>query len=58
MCIDEEWDVEKFHRTIKITGLDEDDKDELSVALDNAQTRLRMLKKGIKPEELFERIPA
>ena len=59
ICIDEGWNVEKFHKTIKIKGLDEDDVDEVELAIDNAQTRRSLLKQGINPEQYYSsRLPA
>lgn len=53
LCIDEKWTREKFHEKVKIKGLEEDDKEELELAIDNAAARLSLLKQGINPEEYF-----
>jgi hypothetical protein len=59
LCLDLDWDTKAFFRKVKITGLQEDDLDELELAIDNAQTRRALVKKGITPQEYFSaRLPA
>lgn len=59
LCLDLDWDAKAFFRKLKITGLQEDDLDELELAIDNAQTRRTLVKKGISPQQYFStRLPA
>jgi hypothetical protein len=59
LCIDEDWDIEDFRKKISVKGLDEDDLNELELAIDNAEVRRKLMKKGIDPEEYYSRrIPA
>jgi hypothetical protein len=59
LCLDLDWDNRAFFRKVKITGLQEDDLEELELAVDNAQTRRALVKKGISPQEYFSaRLPA
>ena len=59
ICIDQGWDTDKFHKKVKTKGLDEDDVDELELAIDNVQTRRSLIKQGINPEQYYaSRLPA
>lgn len=58
ICIDEDWDLQKFSKKVTVKGLDEDDQDDLALALDNAQLRRKLLKEGISVEDFFSKIPA
>ena len=59
LCIDLDWDAATFNKKINVVALDEDDVDELTLAIDNAQTRRSLMKRGIKPEDYYSaRIPA
>jgi hypothetical protein len=55
LCIDLSWTPEAFSKNIEIVGLDEDDAEEVLLAIDNAQIRIQLLSKGIKPEQYFAR---
>lgn len=59
LCLDLDWDTKAFFRKVKVIGLQEDDLEELKLAVDNAQTRRTLVKKGISPQEYFAaRLPA
>lgn len=59
LCIDMNLDVPLFHNRIRVSGLQEDDAEELELALDNAQTRRTLLMKGTNPDQFFSsRLPA
>ena len=59
LCLDLDWDNKAFFRKVKIAGLQQDDSEELELAIDNAQTRRALVKKGISPQEYFSaRMPA
>jgi hypothetical protein len=53
LCIDLDWDVDMFRHKVRIVGLDEDDAGELALAIDNAQTRRSLIKRGINPKEYY-----
>lgn len=53
LCIDLDWHADVFHQKVQIVGLDEDDADELELAIDNAQTRRSLIKRGINPKEYY-----
>lgn len=60
LCIDMNWPSEKFHKAIKISGLEEDDIIDLDVAIDNAQLRRKLTRNGVTDlKEYFQtRLPA
>lgn len=60
LCLDMDWSGDKFKKTIKVAGLQEDDVDDLELAIYNAQLRRKLKKKGVKDmKEYFDsRIPA
>ncbi len=53
LCIDLDWHADVFHQKVKIVGLDQDDAEELELAIDNAQTRRSLIKRGINPKEYY-----
>ena len=59
ICIDLDLDKNTFQEKIKIEGLQDDDIDDVTLAIDNAQLRRRLHKKGVSPEEYYStRLPA
>jgi hypothetical protein len=59
LCLDLDWNSKAFFGKVKIIGLQQDDLEELELAIDNAQTRRALVKKGISPHEYFSaRLPA
>ncbi len=53
ICIDEDWDTPKFEKKVSVVGLQEDDLDEMRLAVDNAQARRNMIRQGISPETYY-----
>ena len=53
LCIDKGWTADVFSKRVKIQNLQEDDVDELSLAIDNAAMRLTMIRNGIDPKAFF-----
>jgi hypothetical protein len=53
LCIDLNWTSDAFKKNIRIIGLDEDDMQDVELAIENAQTRIQLLKRGIQPEQYF-----
>lgn len=60
LCIDMNWGTEKFRKNVKVMGLDDDDIIDLEVAVNNAQLRRKLIKKGVTDlKEYFDsRLPA
>ena len=53
LCINMQWSGKVFFEKVIITNLQEDDYDELLLAIDNAEARLEMMRKGINPKDFF-----
>jgi len=60
LCLDMDWSADKFKKSLKVTGLEEDDFDDVELALENAQLRRKLKSSGVKDmKEYFEsRLPA
>lgn len=60
LCLDMDWSSERFKKNVKVAGLEEDDYDDVDLALYNAQLRRKLKKNGVKDlKEYFEtRLPA
>lgn len=58
ICIDLNWDAETFRQHISITNMDEDNLEELQLAIDNAQTRRVLILRGMSPDQYYSsRLP-
>jgi len=53
VLIDLDIDKNKLDSIVKVTGLQDDDADDLALAIDNADLRRKLLKKGVSPEEYY-----
>jgi hypothetical protein len=53
VTVDLSLDTRTFNELIKIKGLDEDDMDEVQLAVANAQTRRTLLNNGVNPDEYY-----
>lgn len=59
LCIDNDWDDAILKKKVIITGMEEDDLDEVALTIHNAQVRRNLLHQNISPEQYYsERIPA
>jgi len=59
IIIDMDLDKKNFKYSVKIAGLQDDDVDDIYLAIDNADLRRKLLKKGVSPEEYYtSHIPA
>lgn len=60
LCLDMDWSADKFKKNVKVLALEDDDTDDLELALYNAQLRRKLKKNGVKDMKgYFEsRIPA
>lgn len=58
ICIDLNWDAETFRQHISIANMDEDNLEELQLAIDNAQTRRVLILRGMSPDKYYSsRLP-
>ncbi len=60
LCLDMDWSADKFKKNVKVAKLEEDDYDDVELALNNAQLRRKLKKSGVTDmKEYFEsRLPA
>jgi hypothetical protein len=53
LLIDLDLDKKKFNKYFRVTGLKEDDTDDVSLVLNNSQMRRKLYKKGLPAEEYY-----
>jgi len=58
LCIDLNWDTKTFRQRVLITNMEEDDLEDLELAIDNAQTRRGLILRGENPDQYYSsRLP-
>ena len=59
LLIDNQWSIGEIKQQVKWINISEDDETDFSIALENAETRLKLIKKNINPEEFYRKqLPA
>lgn len=60
LCIDLDMSMQEFEKKVEILNLNEDDTEDLALAIDNAQFRRKLIKQGVTDigEYFASRLPA